>query len=140
MKKLALVLALITLVAAGCDTTNDQPNTQLKNDQQSSPVIPKENPDSSLQSPEINKPETKVTPAPNPAPKLNPTPTPPPPKPSSPPTPQCDPNYSGCVPLASDVDCAGGSGNGPTYVRGPVNVIGYDKYDLDRDGDGIACE
>ncbi|WP_431606782.1 hypothetical protein [Mycolicibacterium neoaurum] len=26
----------------------------------------------------------------------------------------CDPNYSGaCVPIASDVDCAGGSGNGP---------------------------
>ena len=26
---------------------------------------------------------------------------------------KCDPNYSGCVPVASDVDCAGGSGNGP---------------------------
>jgi uncharacterized protein YabE (DUF348 family) len=54
---------------------------------------------------------------------------------------QCDPNYSGaCVPIASDVDCAGGSGNGPAYVRGPVRVIGSDIYDLDRDGDGIACE
>jgi hypothetical protein len=52
----------------------------------------------------------------------------------------CDPNYSGCVPIASDVDCAGGSGNGPAYVRGPVRVIGTDIYDLDRDGDGIACE
>src|SRR5262249_2690692 len=31
-------------------------------------------------------------------------------------TQQCDPNYSGaCVPIASDVDCAGGSGNGPAY-------------------------
>ena len=29
---------------------------------------------------------------------------------------KCDPNYSGCVPIASDVDCAGGSGNGPAYV------------------------
>jgi len=53
---------------------------------------------------------------------------------------KCDPNYSGCVPIASDVDCAGGSGNGPAYVRGPVRVIGTDIYDLDRDGDGIACE
>lgn len=56
-------------------------------------------------------------------------------------TPKCDPNYSGaCVPIASDVDCAGGSGNGPAYVRGPVYVIGYDIYGLDRDGDGVGCE
>ncbi|MFC4148242.1 G5 domain-containing protein [Micromonospora mangrovi] len=52
----------------------------------------------------------------------------------------CDPNYSPCVPIASDVDCAGGSGNGPAYVSGPVRVIGRDIYDLDRDGDGIACD
>lgn len=53
----------------------------------------------------------------------------------------CDSNYSGaCVPIASDVDCAGGSGNGPAYVSGPVFVIGSDVYDLDRDGDGIACD
>jgi hypothetical protein len=54
---------------------------------------------------------------------------------------RCDPNYSGaCVPIASDVDCAGGSGNGPAYVRGPVRVVGSDIYDLDRDGDGVACD
>ena len=53
----------------------------------------------------------------------------------------CDPNYANaCVPVASDVDCAGGSGNGPEYVDGPVYVVGSDIYDLDRDGDGIACE
>jgi hypothetical protein len=53
----------------------------------------------------------------------------------------CDPNYSGgCVPIADDVDCAGGSGNGPAYVNGPVRVVGSDIYDLDRDGDGIACD
>lgn len=53
----------------------------------------------------------------------------------------CDPNYSGtCVPITSDVDCAGGSGNGPAYVSGPVYVVGSDIYDLDRDGDGVACE
>jgi hypothetical protein len=53
----------------------------------------------------------------------------------------CDSNYSGaCVPIASDVDCAGGSGNGPEYVQGPVTVIGNDVYELDHEGDGIACE
>lgn len=53
---------------------------------------------------------------------------------------ECDPNYDPCVPVASDVDCAGGSGNGPAYVQGPVRVIGRDIYGLDRDGDGIGCE
>jgi hypothetical protein len=53
----------------------------------------------------------------------------------------CDPNYEGsCVPIASDVDCAGGSGDGPGYAEGPVYIIGTDIYDLDRDGDGIACD
>jgi hypothetical protein len=55
--------------------------------------------------------------------------------------PRCDPNYAGaCVPIASDVDCAGGSGNGPAYVEGPVRVVGQDIYDLDRDNDGIGCD
>ncbi len=53
----------------------------------------------------------------------------------------CDPNFTGaCVPIASDVDCAEGNGNGPAYVRGPVKVIGTDIYKRDRDGDGIACD
>lgn len=53
----------------------------------------------------------------------------------------CDPNYAdACVPIAPDVDCAGGSGNGPAYVEGPVRIVGSDIYDLDRDGDGIACD
>ncbi len=64
-----------------------------------------------------------------------------PPAPEPEPAPSgCDPNYSGCVPVASDVDCAGGSGNGPAYADGPVDVIGSDIYDLDRDSDGVACE
>jgi len=53
---------------------------------------------------------------------------------------QCDPNYSGCVPIASDVDCAGGRGNGPAFVKGPVKVIGKDIYKLDGDHNGIGCE
>lgn len=52
----------------------------------------------------------------------------------------CDPNYDPCVPIASDVDCAGGSGNGPAYVSGPVRVIGRDVYGLDSNGDGYGCE
>ena len=54
----------------------------------------------------------------------------------------CYPNYAdACVPIASDVDCAGGgSGDGPGYVDGPVRIVGSDIYDLDRDGDGIACD
>lgn len=55
--------------------------------------------------------------------------------------PSCDPNYTGaCVPIANDVDCAGGRGDGPAYVRGPVRVVGTDIYRLDTDGDGIGCE
>jgi hypothetical protein len=53
----------------------------------------------------------------------------------------CDENYEGaCVPIASDVDCANGNGNGPEYVEGPVYIVGRDIYKLDRDGDGVACE
>lgn len=60
--------------------------------------------------------------------------------PYSPSSSVCDPNYTGCVPIASDVDCAGRGGNGPEYVEGPIRVIGRDIYHLDGDGDGIACE
>ena len=51
----------------------------------------------------------------------------------------CNANYSGCVPVAVDVDCADG-GNGPVYQRQPVKVIGIDIYHLDLDGDGEACD
>lgn len=65
----------------------------------------------------------------------------PPPVAAAPVASDCDSNYAGvCVPIASDVDCAGGSGNGPAYVSGPLQVVGSDVYDLDRDGDGIACD
>jgi hypothetical protein len=60
----------------------------------------------------------------------------------TPPSSNCHPSYQGvCLrPDASDYDCAGGSGNGPYYAPGPFRVVGYDEYDLDRDGDGIGCE
>jgi hypothetical protein len=53
---------------------------------------------------------------------------------------KCDPNYDPCVPVDSDVDCEGGGGDGPSYVRGPVRVIRRDIYRLDHDHDGIGCE
>jgi hypothetical protein len=77
---------------------------------------------------------TAPVPAPVPAPVAAPAPAPAAPA-------GCDPNYSGqCVPIASDVDCAGDGGNGPAYTTGPVRVIGTDIYKLDRDGDGVACD
>jgi hypothetical protein len=55
--------------------------------------------------------------------------------------PICDSSYVGaCLkPNVSDYDCEGGSGDGP-YYTGQVEVVGDDHYDLDRDGDGIACD
>lgn len=71
-----------------------------------------------------------------------PAPATPPPAPAAPapaPAPSCHPSYIPCLPIVSDVDCAGGSGNGPVYT-GRVQVIGPDEYELDRDRDGIGCE
>ena len=52
----------------------------------------------------------------------------------------CTPGYDPCIPPGPDVDCAGGRGDGPRYVEGPVRVSGSDPYDLDRDRDGVGCE
>lgn len=53
---------------------------------------------------------------------------------------QCNSNYSGCLKSnTGDYDCAAGSGDGPNYT-GTVQVLGYDEFKLDRDGDGWACE
>jgi hypothetical protein len=93
-------------------------------------------------SPATSKQEAKArTATAEPAPR--PMPAAPKPAPVAEPEPEssgCDSNYSGCVPIASDVDCEGGSGNGPAYVSGPVRVTGTDIYGLDRNKDGVACE
>src|ERR687894_720155 len=54
---------------------------------------------------------------------------------------QCNPHYSGaCVPIdRGDVNCAGGTGNGPEYVQGPVYVVGQDIYGLDATAMGSAA-
>lgn len=88
----------------------------------------------------LQAPQPKPQRAPDPKPEQAPAPKSTP-KRAPAPEPTCDPNYAGaCVPIASDVDCAGGSGDGPAYVQGPVRVIGRDIYGLDRDGDGIGCD
>ncbi|MDO9456923.1 G5 domain-containing protein [Nocardioides sp.] len=75
---------------------------------------------------------THVDPPPEPKPR---------PAPVAAPQDDCDPNYSGaCVPIDSDVDCGGGSGNGPSYLYGTATVVGSDIYDLDADNDGYGCE
>lgn len=52
---------------------------------------------------------------------------------------QCAPGYEPCVPVAADVDCVGGGEDGPEFVAGPVRVTGADPYELDPDGNGLAC-
>lgn len=42
--------------------------------------------------------------------------------------------------VSNDVDCYGGSGNGPRWQYGPINVGSYDPYGLDADHDGVGCE
>lgn len=56
----------------------------------------------------------------------------------------CSSAYRGaCVPARTpDVDCAG-DGDGPVYVEGKdLRVVdsAVDPFDLDTDGDGVACE
>lgn len=97
-------------------------------------------------------PTVAPTPTPTQAPEPTPTPTPapqptePPPEPTEPPpvepVTQCDPSYpTVCIPIgAADYDCAGGSGNGPNYIAGPLTVLPPDPHGLDRDGDGVGCE
>ena len=62
-----------------------------------------------------------------------------PPPPTEPTEPDCQ-GYSPCLTPGPDYDCAGGSGDGPRYVNGPVYVNGSDPYGLDSDGNGVGCE
>ncbi|PRX50947.1 hypothetical protein B0I33_10198 [Prauserella shujinwangii] len=106
-----------------------------------SPTTPRTTPTTASVATKPSAPTTPRRSEPEPQPQPKPQPQPEPqPEPRPAPGPECDPNYTGCVPVASDVDCAGGSGNGPAYVAGPVRVVGSDIYRLDHDNDGTACE
>jgi hypothetical protein len=121
MKRFLLAFAVPALVITGCAGVPVEPTTET----------------------------TTITAAPSPPPTTPPPPPepppPPPPEPEPPPPPEpepadeCHPSYDPCLPIVSDVDCEGGSGNGPVYT-GTVRVIGPDEYDLDRDGDGVGCD
>ncbi|MDQ2650977.1 MAG: hypothetical protein M3Z03_15675, partial [Actinomycetota bacterium] len=61
--------------------------------------------------------------------------------------PPCNSNYSGCLNRTGDYDCIGKTGDpdwqpgdGPNFASGPITVTGSDVFDLDLDGNGIACE
>src|SRR6266498_5045743 len=79
-------------------------------------------------------PPTTAAPATHP-PATKPTTT-------KPPARNCDPAYpDACLHDGiGDYDCAGGSGNGPNYVEGPIRVLPPDPFGLDSDHDGIGCE
>jgi len=47
----------------------------------------------------------------------------------------CEPGYTPCLPIASDLDC----GDIPDALK-PIHVTGADPYRLDSDGDGLGCE
>lgn len=64
--------------------------------------------------------ESAATTPPAQAPRTRPAPQTSQAAPSS----RCDSNYTGaCVPIASDVDCEGGTGNGPAYASRGSTVI-----------------
>jgi hypothetical protein len=49
---------------------------------------------------------------------------------------------AGGVQDGADYDCYRGEGGGPYYTEPGVtyDVTGYDRYGLDREGDGSGCE
>jgi len=84
--------------------------------------------------PTTTRPPTTAAPATHPPATKPPT--------TKPPAKNCDPAYpDACLHDGiGDYDCAGGSGNGPNYVRDPIRVRPPDPFGLDRDGDGVGCE
>ena len=145
----AFIVLLVGIAVAG---SGDNDTVVLEATQVPSPTpatatpTPKPSPATPTPSQE---PTATTTPAPTQEPQPTPQPTAPPtPKPTPEPTPapapitSCDPSYpSVCIPVgAADYDCAGGSGNGPNYIAGPLTVLPPDPHGLDSDGDGVGCE
>jgi len=86
-------------------------------------------------------PKTTSAPAPPPKPVASAA-KPAPARTSSSPRASCDSAYPDvCLRDGiGDYDCAGGSGNGPNYVDGPIQVRAPDPFGLDADHDGVGCE
>ena len=127
----AVAQTLVAEAAEVVDPTAAPENTQMPTP--TTPVIETETP----------TPTITLTPSitPSPSVTLPPVPTSPPPTTSN-----CHPSYPDvCIPIGSaDYDCAGGSGNGPNYIQGPIrvrhDVPDPDPHGLDRDKDGVGCE
>lgn len=136
MRAVAFVVMLFCAgLAVACNADTKEPASATTANTHAEPTT------TALPATSTSSPPTATPEPPTPAPIL-PTPTlePPSPTPASSAA-SCNPNYSGaCLNKPGDYDCAGGSGNGPNYIRGPIRVVGEDVYGLDRDGDGIACE
>ena len=144
MRWLVLLIAGMALVLVACQDsgTETEPPTATADEA----VEPANEDDATpVETPTDQPTETPVPPPPTntqpPPPPTNTQPPPPPPTNTQPPPQACHPSYEGACLLigAGDYDCAGGTGNGPNYT-GRVTVVGPDKFDLDRDNDGIGCE
>jgi hypothetical protein len=140
----AAVTSPATTVQATTSPTTTAPTTTAAATRTPAPVAAPRVRPAAPASPSAVRLAAPVTPKPAPAPKPAPQPAP---KPAPKPAPQaaaasgCNVNYDPCVPDdPTDVDCKGGSGNGPSYVKGPVRVTGTDVYGLDADHDGLGCE
>ncbi|HZD73975.1 MAG TPA: hypothetical protein VE776_08860 [Actinomycetota bacterium] len=93
-------------------------------------------------SPPTTRRATTTTRKPTPTTHRRPPTTRKPPQTTSAPARNCDPAYpDACLHDGiGDYDCAGGSGNGPNYVEGPITVRAPDPFGLDSDHDGVGCE
>ena len=121
-----------TATAPPSAAATEQPTATPTDDPTPSPT-PTASPSPSPSPSPTPVPTVAPTPVPTPAPTAEPTPVP---------APNCHSSYQGAclTPGIGDYDCAGGSGNGPNYVSGPISFVGPDEFDLDGDGDGVGCE
>lgn len=113
----ASILGLWMVALAGDETPPESPTVDVSPSSfQARPRLLHDAPSSTPTSTLISEPTPETKPAEDEQ-KIAPITAPM----SKPKNSNCDSNYSGaCVPIASDVDCTGGSGNGPAYVSGPV--------------------
>ena len=148
----AILLILFVLIGITAPPVEKKDNSQVAGESISQEVSPTPTIEPSSTPEQLATPEPSLTPTSDPTEIPTPKPSPTPVKKPSP-TPAiqssqsttnsgCDPSYPDvCIPPgAADYDCAGGSGNGPNYINGPIRVLPPDPHDLDRDGDGIGCE
>ena len=119
----AAIFAVAGLGAVSMGDKQKEPEQSVKSQSETNTQKPAEN-----KAPTTVQGESiESTPTPTPAP----TPQPTPPKEET--KPDCDPNYTPCIPNVSyDLDCGD--------ISISVRVIGTDRHRFDRDGDGYGCE